>query len=227
MCIVHEISVAEGGNVTGDRWACAQAGCQECQAQLLEQHAGLIVVVVRRQCPGEAEYADLIQEGRIALWQAILHFDAQRGYAFSSYAGKAIQYRVWDAVRAWGSAAVGLEVERAGESLGPVVQAWQQEQVRQAIGLGLAQLPERLEQVLRRTYGLDGQAPQSFAALGRELGYSRERIRQLHNQALALLRLPLLSWPLRSVCEQDSRRAYQQSQALNRAWQRRQRRRRA
>ena len=51
-------------------------------------------------------------------------------------------------------------------------------------------------------------------------------MRQLHNDALVLLRLPALSMRLRSLCEQDSRQAYQQARSLNRAWQRSQRRRR-
>ncbi len=44
-------------------------------------------------------YEDLLQEGRIALWQAIMHFDPQRGVAFSIYAGVAIQRRIWRAAR--------------------------------------------------------------------------------------------------------------------------------
>jgi RNA polymerase sigma factor (sigma-70 family) len=43
-------------------------------------------------------YDDLVQEGRIALWRAVLGFDPQRGVAFSSYAGKAIERRIWQAV---------------------------------------------------------------------------------------------------------------------------------
>jgi hypothetical protein len=50
-------------------------------------------------------------------------------------------------------------------------------------------------------------------------------VRQLRNNALVLLRLPALSQPLRGLCEQDSRAAYHRALALNRAWQRSQRRR--
>jgi DNA-directed RNA polymerase specialized sigma subunit len=42
-------------------------------------------------------YADLLQVGRIGLWQAVLHFDAERGVAFSTYAVVAIQRRMWRA----------------------------------------------------------------------------------------------------------------------------------
>lgn len=56
--------------------------------------------------------------------------------------------------------------------------------LREAVG----DLPERLGLVIRRHYGFHGQAPAGFAEIGRELEVSRERVRQLHNDALAHLR---------------------------------------
>ena len=82
------------------------------------------------------------------------------------------------------------------------------------------------EGCLHEAYGLDGQGTYCLAEIGREWGLSRERMRQLRNDALVLLRLPALSMQLRSLCERDSRQAYQQALALNRTWQRSQRRRR-
>ncbi len=43
------------------------------------------------------------------------------------------------------------------------------------------------------------------------MGLSRERVRQIRNEALVLLRLPALSLRLRSLSEQDSRAAYRQA----------------
>jgi len=54
--------------------------------------------------------------------------------------------------------------------------------------------------------------------IGKQMGVSGERIRQLRNDALVLLRLPALSIRLRSLCEQDSRQAYRQARRLNDAW---------
>ena len=103
--------------------------------------------------------------------------------------------------------------------------AWQEEQVRQVIQEELECLPERLRQVTVLHYGLAGQRPHNLAEIGRKWGISRERVRQLRNDALVLLRLPALSQPVRFLCEQDSRAAYHRALALNRAWQRSQRRR--
>jgi len=50
-------------------YACAQFGCQVCVERLLRQHQGLIHAVLQRQCTVGVGYVDLVQEGRIALWQ--------------------------------------------------------------------------------------------------------------------------------------------------------------
>lgn len=59
---------------------------------------------------------------------------------------------------------------------------------RSAVQAAIVGLPPRLQQVLRRRYGLDGNGSASFGEIGRELHLCRERVRQLHNEALALLR---------------------------------------
>ena len=72
-------------------------------------------------------------------------------------------------------------------------------------------LPERLRQVIELACGWGGQAPLSLAAIGRQWGVTRERVRQLHDEGLGFLRLPVFSLRLRSLCEQDSRSAYRQA----------------
>lgn len=55
------------------------------------------------------------------------------------------------------------------------------------LGVALAQLGERQRAVLQRRFGLDGTPVQSLAEIGRDLGISRERARQLHAEALKKL----------------------------------------
>ena len=50
----------------------------------------------------------------------------------------------------------------------------------------LAKLPERERRIIELRFGLDGE-PQSLEAIGKELGVTRERIRQLETQAFARL----------------------------------------
>ncbi|HZT85202.1 MAG TPA: sigma-70 family RNA polymerase sigma factor [Gaiellaceae bacterium] len=52
----------------------------------------------------------------------------------------------------------------------------------------VARLPEREQQVIKLRYGLDGdQDPKSLEMIGRELGLTRERVRQIETQALERL----------------------------------------
>ena len=218
MCIVQP---RDGGHPAD--FGCAQAGCRECVVRLLIRHARLIPLIVRRQWPGEADYADLIQEGWIGLWLAILHFDPGRGFTFSTYAARAIRNRVWNAVKEAAKVQGWLEAQRARDSLATILACWQQEQLHQALEDELSCLPESLRQVIELAFGLDGQPALSLAAIGRRLGVTRERVRQMRNEALGLLRLPALSLGLRSLYEQGSRLAYRQARRLHDAGRRRRR----
>ena len=200
------------------RYTCAQAGCQVCMEGLLRQHDGLVQWVIRRDCRSDLAYAELVHEGQIALWQAIMHYDPGRGGAFSTYAVPAIRHRLWRLVReAERPQGYGVLVA-AGDPAELAAQVWQRQAVRTALRELLAYLPERSYHVIVAAYGLDGEAPLSLAAIGRLYGLSRERVRQLRNDALVLLRLPALSGRLRRVCDQTDRAAYQRAQTLNRAW---------
>jgi RNA polymerase sigma factor (sigma-70 family) len=52
----------------------------------------------------------------------------------------------------------------------------------------VAQLPDREREVVKRRYGLGGDRdPASLEAIGRELGLTRERVRQIEANALEQL----------------------------------------
>jgi len=206
-------------------FACAQVGCPTCLDAVMRENEGLIHYIIRQQGIGGVEYEDLMQAGRIALWRSILHFDPGRGNAFSSYACPAIHHGVWACVAVADQSQDYVELEEWFDLPGQAEAAWQEDQIRQSIQEELVCLPERLRQVIELVYGFGGQPPHSLTAIGRQWGISKERVRQLHNKALALLRLPALSLCLRGLCDRDSRQAYQRALSLNRAWQRSQRRR--
>ena len=193
------------------RFGCAQAGCQGCLDALLREHSGLVYWMVMHQAGRKTTYADLLQAGRIGLWRAILHYKVGRGAAFSSYACVVIRHQVWQLLKQEQKAEGWLEAEGREDSLERVIRVWQQEQIHQALGEAMEVLPERLRQVLELHYGLSGAAPQNLAQIGRSWGLTRERIRQLHEQALGLLRLPALSIRLRSLCERGERSHYRES----------------
>jgi RNA polymerase sigma factor (sigma-70 family) len=212
MSIVHPLD-PEGPAIFG----CAQRGCRECLEALIKRHEGLVHVVLQRQKRGGVNYADLAQEGRIAVWQAVLHFDAQRGVTFSTYAGVAIKHRIWSAIARAKRPQGWQELQQPDARALAEERVWRS-QVRSELEEALERLPEHWRQVVVAAYGLDGHAPRTLTTLGRHFGVSREAVRQWRNHALLLLRLPAIAGRLRTVCEQNSRASYVRSQALNRAW---------
>ena len=217
MCSITENDPSKGGD-----FACAQGGCRACQDALVRAHSGLIHTILRRVEHAGLPYAELVQVGRMALWRAVLCFDPHRGVRFTTYGGLAVEHALWAAVRE------ARQVREVIVPMGTAPELWtlisQQAEVQSALRAAVAQLPERLHTVVTTLYGLEGQPPCTQAALGRAWGLSGERIRQLHAQALVILRQPGLSAALYHLCEQDSRAAYLQALHHNRTWQRRRRR---
>jgi RNA polymerase primary sigma factor len=68
--------------------------------------------------------------------------------------------------------------ERASDMVGEVLRTMEVER----LGKAIERLPERVRYVLVRRYGLDGRDPATLAELGKELGITHERIRQLQIQ---------------------------------------------
>lgn len=199
-------------------YACAQSGCQACIEHLLRQHTGLVHWVIRRTWGGDLSYAELLQEGQIALWQAIRCYDPAHGVAFTTYAVTVIRHRLWRLVAQAQRPQGYLPPTPVDDPAELAAAAWQRQAVQAALREALAYLPERAYHIIVAAYGLDGQPPLSLAAIGRLYGLTRERIRQLRNDALVVLRLPACSYHLRRLCDQTDRTAYQQARKLNQAW---------
>jgi RNA polymerase sigma factor (sigma-70 family) len=231
MCIVHPMDVRSPA-----AFECAQAGCAGCVEALLRHHEKLVHAVLRRQWRGEVATADLLQEGRIGLWQAILHFDPHRGVAFSTYAWYAIQHRIRRAVHRERRHRELVEARAQRECIGVRAEplsplhiaegALWWEEVCATLAEMVAHLPEPLQEVVVVHYGLDGGPPCTLSALGGWYGVTGEMVRVWRNEALLQLRMPLYSAPLRALCGQDSRQAYACARTLTGAWLRRRRRRR-
>lgn len=197
----------------------AQQGCERCLEDLLCAHDRLVRWVVSRQWRGCVPWEDLEQEGRIVLWQTIQGYDVGRGVTFSSYAVVAIERRLWRVVRV-------AERERPlpyGEEQVPAAAVeWELAEQQQQVAALVKRLPLRLQTIVMQAYGLGSEPALSLAAIGREQGLSRERIRQLRNDALVHLRLQVLYGA--DVGVRLNRQRYRQLRHLNRSWSSRQRR---
>ena len=208
------------------RFGCAQGGCQECQESLLLENIGLVWYMVLRQMPGLAEYEDLYQEGQIGLWQAVMGYDPGKGYQFSTYACTVIRNQVWRAVERSLKASGWQRMETRAELLGEIIVVWQSVQTHEALSEALEGLSDNLRQIVEQHAGWGWEEPQTFAQLGQVRGVSRQRVHQLYQKAVALLRVPALSLGLRSLYSLDSRQDFREALRQNRAYHRKYRGRR-
>ncbi|MCL6431942.1 MAG: sigma-70 family RNA polymerase sigma factor [Anaerolineae bacterium] len=183
-------------------------------ARQMAQHEGLVRWVVRQQRLLGLPFDDALHEGRIGLWRALLRYDPCRGTAFSTYAVPAIAHAVWDAVATQHLTAMPL-VDHAHEAADPADLVHAQA-VRDGLLALVRRLPPHLRLVIVAHYGLDGSLPLTFAAIGRTLGLTRQRVQQLHLQALLWLAQPAHSLPLRRLLERHDRLDYQKTLARQR-----------
>ena len=192
----------------------------ELNAAMLE-HEKLVGWVVRRQWSGGLAYADLLQVGRIGLWQALRHYDAERGTAFSTYAVPAIARAVWQAVaRAQRKVAEELTLQPPQEA--PDLEEHLERVISYELLNGLvAALPRRRwRAVIVTHYGLGGCPAQSLSQIARAWEVTPQRIFQLRTEALLWLAHPARSGALRQLLGCKSVADYQAYLARQRRWQR-------
>jgi RNA polymerase sigma factor (sigma-70 family) len=193
----------------------AQAGCAESLNQLMARHDGLVQAVVRQQVLGELPFEEALQAGRIGLWRAILGFDPERGFAFSTYAWPSIKHHIWRAVKVSG------RIDRTPfdflKAPDPAV-VWEGKAIRRALLSMVDRLPPRLAYVVVARYGLQGHTPFLYRQIGAALGLTKQRAHQLHTEALVRLRHPAFSYHLRSLLDRHTLTDYERAEEEARRW---------
>lgn len=208
------------------RFEQAQGGNADSLNELMQQHERLVHWVVHRQWLLSLPYEDAVQAGRRGLYRAILGYDPERGVRFATYACKAIMKYVWKAVkgerlRKEREVPLGVLVlyyDQPGVDPAKLRDGWENCESLMAL---VERLPKRLEMVIHAYYGLKGDEPKTLQAIGDQLGVTRERVRQLRNDALLWLRQPAHSQELRSLLARHSQEQYELADQLAQAWLRR------
>jgi len=190
--------------------------------EAMEQHEGLVHAFIRCQGGGDISYEEALQAGRVGLWRAIRGYDPARGTAFSTYAWVAICRQIHRRAKELNRDVDGWSQEMPASWSVPEPAVELERQLIRGVLLDLVdQLPERLRRVIVARYGLGEDPPCLLKELGEELGLTRERVRQLQQEALAWLRHPAHSWRLRRLVGKntaaDYRRALAQNAALRRS----------
>ena len=124
-----------------------------------------------------------------------------------------MQWRIWRVVRV----AEREPLLLYGEEQAPAAAVeWELAEQQQQVTALVKRLPLRLQTIVMQAYGLGSEPVLSLAAIARQQGLSRERIRQLRNDALVHLRLQVLYGA--DVGVRLNRQRYRQLRHLNQTW---------
>ncbi len=163
---------------------------------ILQANLRLVVSVARRHVRSNVCLMELISEGNVILMRAVDGFDIHKGNRFSTYATLALMKGFAQAVpllmagrRANSDAEILATLpDRRGASL------LDQRADRDHVQHLLNRLSDREQAVLRAHYGLAADAsaavPATYEQVGRQLGLTKQRVRQIEQSALAKLREP-------------------------------------
>lgn len=166
---------------------------------IITANMGLVLAMVKNTHYIGVEITDLISEGSVALLRAADKFDCCRGFKFSTYACRAI-------LRGFSRAAkksyryrsvfplqldTTLEKDDKLERMRDELQNEMIEEIRAIYRNNLAELSGTEQSVVAMRFSLNNRyaPPLTLQQVGKRLGLSKERIRQIQNKALTKLRV--------------------------------------
>lgn len=157
-------------------------------------HLGLVHHVLKRLfVPSSVDPEDLIQEGVLALCRAIRQYEPDRG-GWASYAYTAIKRGMLNVLaqhRKRGRMFSEMDAVKVdGETMDYASTIPAPEEVEshhEEVALLLARLSPRDREVIELRFGLVDREPKSLEEVGRLLGITRERVRQIEERALTCL----------------------------------------
>jgi RNA polymerase primary sigma factor len=163
--------------------------------QIIRANLRLVVSIAKKRVGPTNNFFELVSDGNMSLIRAVEKFDAGRGFKFSTYASWAIMKNF--------TRSIPEEKHRRDRfvtgheemfEIAPDIRsdAYEQEtghRRSQEIVQGmLGRLNDRERRVLISRYGIGGADAQTLEQLGRELGVTKERVRQIESRAQEKLR---------------------------------------
>ncbi len=162
---------------------------------VVEQNLGLVYTMMRRYRFRDLDHDEMLSEGLFALARSVERFDPWRGYRFSTYVCNAI-------ARAWARRG---EKETRYRKLLPVTHTDAverpdrdddgtelfAERLRRVLDENSAELNQRETKVLADRFPVDDRPRRTLQQVARSMGLSKERVRQIQNNALRKLRTVL------------------------------------
>ncbi len=165
---------------------------------LTRTNLALVLAMAKRTRLGQVDFAEIVSEGNMALLRAVNKFNADRGFKFSTYACRAI-------LKAFSRTAMkasrhrtrfpvefepDLEKSDWSDRRRETVEEECIDELKNIVDRNLADLTNVEETVIRRRFNWQEQAesPLTLEEVGKIIGVTKERVRQIQNKALAKIK---------------------------------------
>jgi len=163
--------------------------------QIIRANLRLVVSIAKKHVGRADNFFELVSDGNMSLIRAVEKFDYARGNKFSTYASWAIMKNFIRSIPIenhrrdrfvtghddlFEAAADNRSDEHEYENA--------QRRMRDAVKGMLGRLDDRERRIIVSRFGLDGASEQTLESLGKELGVTKERVRQLEARAQSKLR---------------------------------------
>lgn len=165
---------------------------------LVRTNLALVLAMAKRTRLGDVDFAEIVSEGNMALIRAVDKFNVDKGFKFSTYACRAI-------LKAFSRTALKSsrhktrfpvefepDMERSDwtDRRRDMVEEDCIDELKAIVNRNLADLSQVEETVIRRRFNWEQvqTQPLTLEEVGRIIGVTKERVRQIQNKALAKIR---------------------------------------
>lgn len=174
--------------------------------QIAQTNLALVLAMAKRTRLSDIDFSDLVSEGNMALLRAIDKFDVARGFKFSTYACRAI-------LKAFSRAGIkhtkyrtmfptdfdpALERSDFVETKRQEIEGNCADEVKQIFRNNCAELTDIEQEVIEHRFAIDSKGRKqaesrtlTLEQVGRIIGVTKERVRQIQNKALLKIRQSL------------------------------------
>jgi len=178
---------------------------------LVRTNLALVLAMAKRTRLGDVDFAEIVSEGNMALLRAVDKFNVDRGFKFSTYACRAIlkafsrtaqkssRYRLRFPVEF----EPDLEKSDWTDRRRDQVEEECIDELKTIVDRNLADLSSVEQTVIRRRFNWqqEDESPLTLEEVGRIIGVTKERVRQIQNKALAKIKNVMEDGVLRTKSE--------------------------
>lgn len=191
---------------------------------LVRTNLALVLAMAKRTRLGHTDFAEVVSEGNMALLRAVDKFNVDKGFKSSTYACRAI-------LKAFSRTALkasrhrtrfpvefepDLEKSDWSDRRRETIEEECIDELKHIVDRNLAELTNIEQTVIRRRFNWQEQAesPLTLEEVGRIIGVTKERVRQIQNKALAKIRQVMEDGVLRTQPQDTNPNAIHQDFAL-------------